>query len=111
MDHPEIDERVDVFMAENFSHLDKDSKEYEEEAGVRKFTLHFVKCRMTSVKEALKKGDAFLIPVKIKVDDKTIRFKAVFTVVSELVCVISFVYHLFEFLLSNSPSSLLRYYS
>ena len=83
MDHPEIDERVDVFMAENFSHLDKESKEYEEEAGVRKFTLHMVKCRMTSVKEVLKKGDAFLIPVKIEVDGKIIRFKAVFTVVSE----------------------------
>jgi len=90
MDHPEIDERVDEFMAENFSHLDKESKEYDEEAGVRKFTLHFVKCRMTSVKEALKKGDAFLIPVKIKVDDKIFRFKAVFTVVSARVC-ISFV--------------------
>jgi len=85
MDHPEIDERVDKFMAENSSHLDKESKEYEEEAGVRKFTLHFVKCRMTSVKEALKKGDAFLIPVKIEVDGKIIRFKAVFTVVSERV--------------------------
>ena len=85
MDHPEIDERVDKFMAENFSYLDKESKEYEEEAGVRKFTLHFVKCRMTSVKEALKKGDAFLIPVKIEVDGKIIRFKAVFTVVSERV--------------------------
>ena len=83
MDHPEIDERVDEFMAENFSYLDKESKEYEEQAGVRKFTLHSVKSRMTSVKEALKKGDAFLIPVKIKVDDKIIRFKAVFTVVSE----------------------------
>ena len=88
MDHPEIDDRVDVFMAENFSHLDKDSKEYEEEAGVRKFTLHFVKCRMTSVTEALKKGDAFLIPVKIEVDGKIIRFKAVFTVVSARVCVL-----------------------
>jgi len=85
MSHNDIDERVDEFMAENYSHLDKESKEYEEEAGVRKFTLHFVKCRMTSVKEALKKGDAFLIPVKIKVDDKIIRFKAVFTVVSERV--------------------------
>ena len=83
MSHDAIDERVDEFMEEHFPDLDKESNEYEEEAGIRLFTLHMVKCRMTSVKEALKKGDAFLIPIKIKVDDKIIRFKAVFTVVSE----------------------------
>ena len=85
MSHDAIDERVDEFMEEHFPDLDKESKEYEEEAGIRLFTLHMVKCRMTSAKEMLKSGEACLLPVKIKVDDKIIRSKAVFTVVSERV--------------------------
>jgi len=88
MSHDDIDLRLDEFMAERFPHLVKDTKGYEEEAGVRHYTLHMVKCRMTSAKEMLKSGEAFLIPVKIEVDGKIIRFKAIFTVVRARVCVL-----------------------
>ena len=107
MSHDDIDVRLDEFFDKRFPHLVKDTKEYKEEAGVRHYTLHMVKCRMTSAKEMLKSGEAFLIPVKIEVDGKIIRFKAIFTVVSARVCVLSFAYHLFDFPVSNSPPSLL----
>lgn len=84
MEHEEIDPCVDKFMSRHFPEVKPDSKEYEEEAGIRKYTLHMIKCRMTSVQELLKEGKAFLLPIKIEVEGKHICFKAVFSLVSML---------------------------
>ena len=89
MEHEDIGPCVDEFMAEKFPRVKTGTERYEEEAGIRKYTLHMVKFRLTSVKELLKEGEAFLLPIKIEVKGKQICFNAVFSVVS-MFCFILF---------------------
>lgn len=81
MKHEDIGPCVDKFMAENFSKV-KNGTDQQKEAGIRKYTLHMIKSRLTSVKELLKKGEAFLLPIKVEVKDEQICFNAVFSVVN-----------------------------
>ena len=81
MKHEDIGPCVDKFMAENFPKVEKGTDQYKEEAGIRKYTLHMIKSRLTSVKELLTNGEAFLLPIKVEVKGEQICFKAVFSVV------------------------------
>ena len=102
MKHDDIDPFVDAFMAKNFGYLDTNSKEYEEEAGIRKYVLHMIKCRLTSVKEMLLEGKACLLPIKIEDSSlsTTKYFNAVFTVVRIRQVMLSFIVCLFDSLLT-----------
>ena len=89
MKHDDIDQFVDEFIAKKFGDLDTNSKEYKEEAGIQKYVLHMVKCRLTSVQEMLLEGKACLLPVKIEDGSLTFSFTAVFTVVRRRRCSLS----------------------